>query len=175
MQRCTETRRRASAPGISESRSNVRALRPAAHIASIPPAITSACRHDHGSWHRACSVVPKRAGEHPRRAFRRVDPSVGALRPEESRPGCQRGHRGQLRGLCRGPVQLSESLVRLCALADGASRVVHPHPATNGNLGTARSASERAELRRSTRENVRAWCSRTISYARCWRSVAKSQ
>ena len=27
-----------------------------------------------GGWHRACSVVPKRAGEHPRRACRRVDP-----------------------------------------------------------------------------------------------------
>ena len=43
------------------------------------------------------------------------------------------------------------------------------------NLRFARNASERAGLRRSTREIVRAWCSRTISCADCWRSVAKLQ
>ena len=43
------------------------------------------------------------------------------------------------------------------------------------NLGTAGSTSEGVELRRSTRETGRAQCSRTISYARCWWLVAKSQ
>ena len=40
----------------------------------------------------------------------------------------------------------------------------HTHPPT-ANLATGRNASERAELKRSTRETVRAWCSRTISQA----------
>ena len=31
-----------------------------------------------GGWHRACSVVPTSAGEHPRRECRRVDPNIGA-------------------------------------------------------------------------------------------------
>ena len=43
-----------------------------------PAGNTSACRHSSEGWHRACSVVPKRTGEHPRRACRRVDPSIGA-------------------------------------------------------------------------------------------------
>ena len=43
------------------------------------------------------------------------------------------------------------------------------------NLRTARCASERAELRRSTQETARAWCWRTMSYARCSWSVAKPQ
>ena len=31
-----------------------------------------------GGWHRACSVVPKGVGEHPRRACRRVYINIGA-------------------------------------------------------------------------------------------------
>ena len=50
----------------------------------------------------------------------------------------------------------------------------HTQPPT-AIFRTARSGSKSAESGRSTRETVRAWCSRTISYARCWRSVAKSQ
>ena len=41
--------------------------------------------------------------------------------------------------------------VRLRALADSGSHIVHPHPAANGEFGTGRSALEKAELRRSTR------------------------
>ena len=47
-----------------------------------PAGNTSACRHSSEGWHRACSVVPKRAGEHPRRACRRVDPNSLAHRGE---------------------------------------------------------------------------------------------
>ena len=39
---------------------------------------TSACRRGRASWHGVCSVVPKRAGEHPHRACRSVDPNIGA-------------------------------------------------------------------------------------------------
>ena len=41
----------------------------------------------------------------------------------------------------------------------------YTHNQPTANLGTGRSASERAELRHSTRETVRAWCSRAISCA----------
>ena len=41
--------------------------------------------------------------------------------------------------------------------------------------GRRRRASERAELRPLTRASVRACCSSTSSYARCWRSRARSQ
>ena len=40
----------------------------------------------------------------------------------------------------------------------------HAQPPTE-NLGTGRSASERAEFRCSTGDTVRAWCLRTIFYA----------
>ena len=64
---------------------------------------TLACRHGREDWHRACSVVPKRASEHPPRTCRRVDRHMGAQLPGGSRPECQRGCRGQLRGCCRDP------------------------------------------------------------------------
>ena len=76
----------------------------------------------------------------------------------------------------QGPVQLSENLALRTLVSVSVfvpwrmvAAVLYTHtlPLTT-NLGTARSASEGAELRHSTRETVRASCSRTISYARCW-------
>ena len=82
-----------------------------------------------------------------------------------------------------GPVQLSASLA-LSTLASvlafttwrmvEAERFTHAQPPTV-KLGTGRSASARAELLWLTWETVRAWCTRTMSFARfCW-LVAKSQ
>ena len=51
---------------------------------------------------------------------------------------------------------------------------IHTHPPT-ALIGSCLSASESAELRRSTQETVRACCSRTSAYARRWQSAARSQ
>ena len=81
------------------------------------------------------------------------------------------------------PVQLSESLAlrtlaSACVFAPRwtVAVVLYTHAQSQTvNSGTGRSSSEGAEFRRSTRETVRERCSRTISYAHCWRSVFTSQ
>ena len=60
-------------------------------------------------------------------------------------------------------------------LADSGGGVINPNPSAGRILGRRRRASERVELRPFTRATVRACCSRTSSYARCWRSRARSQ
>ena len=68
--------------------------------------------------------------------------------------------------------------VRLHTLADGGGRAVPPSPTTRppvAKVGAGRSASARMEFLRLTRETVRAWCARTMPFARFCRSVAKSQ
>ena len=104
-----------------------------------------------------------------------VDPKRGACRPGGSRPGCQRGAGANYEDFVGArPVKRELGLedlgvrVRLRALADASRQ--------QRILGIACSASERAELRSSTRENLRAWCSRTISYARAGcRSPSRSR
>ena len=60
-------------------------------------------------------------------------------------------------------------------LADSGGGVLDPNPSAGRVLGAAEEASERAELRPFTRATMRACCSRTSSYARCWGSRARSQ
>ena len=60
-------------------------------------------------------------------------------------------------------------------LADSGGGVLDLNPSASRVLGRRRRASERAELRPFTQATVRACCSRTSSYARCWRSRARSQ
>ena len=74
-----------------------------------------------------------------------------------------------------GPVQLSEGLasrtltsVSVLAPWRMVAAVLYTHAQTpTVKLETGCSASEKAEFQRSTQKTVRAWCSRTISYARC--------
>ena len=81
--------------------------------------------------------------------------------------------------ILKGPVQLSESF-SLRTLLSVSWRIVaavlytQTHPPA-AYWGRRRRASKRAELRPLTRATVRACCSRTSSYARCWRSRARSQ
>ena len=84
--------------------------------------------------HCFCRVEPMRAGEHQRRAYRKEGPHTGAWPREEIRPGCPLRSRGQWRGLCTGHKDL-DVRDRLRALADGGRRIVHPHPAGNGEFG----------------------------------------
>ena len=62
--------------------------------------------------------------------------------------------------------------VRLCTLADGGRRIVHPGPAANGELGDWTQRAGEGGFAAVHETNSEAWCSRTISYARGWRSVA---
>ena len=64
-----------------------------------------------------------------------------SLDPEGSRPGCQRRYRRQCADLVgTRPVERELGLenlgvrVRLRALADGGSRIVHPQPDANGEF-----------------------------------------
>ena len=147
-----------------------------------PAGNKSACRHGHGGWHRACVVVPKHAGQHPRRAYRKVDSYTGAKRREESRPICQRGYRGQLRGFCRGRlVEIELGLEDLASVSVfalwrmvAAVLYTHTQPAT-ANLGTRGGVLERTDLRRSGREIVRAWCSRTCRTRAAGRSASQGR
>ena len=82
-----------------------------------------------------------------------------------------------------GPVKLSASLALntlASVLAFTPWRMVEAELYTQAQppvakLGAGRSASARAELLRLTRETMRAWCARTVSFARFFRSVVKSQ
>ena len=85
--------------------------------------------------------------------------------------------------ILKGPVQLSESFslrnllsvsFRIPWRIEAAVLYTQTHPPA-AYWGRRRRASERAELRPLTRARVRACCSRTSSYARCWRSRARSQ
>ena len=82
-----------------------------------------------------------------------------------------------------GPAQLSASLA-LSTLASVFAfapwRMVEAELYTHvqapvAKLGAGRSASARAEFLWLTRETVRRWCARTMSFARFCQSVAKSQ
>ena len=85
--------------------------------------------------------------------------------------------------ILKGPVQLSESF-SLRTLLSVSFRIpwgmvaavlyTQTHPPA-AYWGGRRRASDRAELRPLTRATVKACCSRTTSYARCWRSRARSQ
>ena len=98
------------------------------------------------------------------------------------RQGCRRLGRDQQRVSLR--VQSNTARVSLReldvsafpqTLADSGGGVLDPNPPPAAYWGRRRRTSERAELRPFTRATVRACCSRISSYARCWRSRARSQ
>ena len=74
-----------------------------------------------------------------------VDPKRGACRPGGSRPGCQRGAGANYEDFVGArPVKRELGLedlgvrVRLCTLAGGGNRIVHPHPAAKDEFAVRR-------------------------------------
>ena len=148
-------------------------------MALTPLANASACHPSRGGRHRACSVVRTRAGEHRCRVCRASDPSTGTNRSgpsggaaEEQRPTAR---------ICGGPPVEREFgildlsiRVRLRALTDGCSRVVHPPPAANEKLGDWTLRVGEGGSAAVHTGNGETWGSYTTSYARWWRSVATS-
>ena len=103
--------------------------------------------------------------------------------PRSQLSGVSAAKHGPTARIFYGPVQLSASLA-LSTLASvfaftpwqvvEAELYTHTQPLV-AKLDAGRSESARAEFLRLTREMVRAWCARTMSFARFCRSVAKSQ
>ena len=106
-----------------------------------------------------------------------------SLSPRWRPSGVSAAWAGPTASILKGPVQYSDSLslrTLLSAPLRKSWRIVaaafktQTHPPA-AYWGRQRRASERAELRPFTRATARACCSRTSSYARCWRSRARSQ
>ena len=106
-----------------------------------------------------------------------------SLSPRGRPSGVSAAGAGPTAIILKGPVQFSESFslrILLSAPFRSPWRIVaavlytQTHPPAD-YWGRRRRASERAEFRPLTRATVRACCSRTSSYARCWRSRARSQ
>ena len=106
-----------------------------------------------------------------------------SLSPRGRPSGVSAAGVGPTARILKGPVQFSESFSLRTLLsapfrkpwrivAEVLSIQTHPPAAY---WGRRRRASERAELRPFTRATVRACCSRTSSYERCWRSRARLQ
>ena len=142
-----------------------------------------ACLRCRGGWRRVCSARWLHTDERPNRAGRKGDPNRGGCSRAVNLPASLAAEQGPTTRILYGPVQLSASLA-LSTLASvfaftpwwmvEAELYFHAQP-PEVELGAGRSASARAEFLHLTRETVRAWCARTMSFARISRSVASSQ